>query len=41
MFLADQPSSDDAFGSHSRVADAVAAVVRNPGPINVIGLLGG
>jgi hypothetical protein len=40
-FLADQPSADDRFGSHSRVAKAVAGVIRDAEAINVIGLLGG
>lgn len=40
-FLVDQPAKDDAFGSHSRVAGAVARVVREAANINVIGLLGG
>ncbi|WP_082657454.1 P-loop NTPase fold protein [Sphingopyxis sp. A083] len=40
-FLADQPAEEDAFGSHSRVAGAIARVVREAANINVIGLLGG
>lgn len=40
-FLEDQPSESDFFGSHSRVAKAIADVIRNANSVNVIGLLGG
>ena len=39
-FLPDQPSDVDYFGSHGRVANAVAEVIRTANTVNVIGLLG-
>ncbi len=40
-FLKDEPSEEDFFGSHGRVADAIAEVIRHADSVNVIGLLGG
>lgn len=40
QFLLDEPADDDFFGSHGRVACAIADVVRGPDPVHVIGLLG-
>ncbi|MEL7684466.1 P-loop NTPase fold protein [Citromicrobium bathyomarinum] len=40
-FLPDHPSEDDFFGSHGRVAAAIADVIRCADGVNVVGLLGG
>ncbi|MBN8485594.1 MAG: AAA family ATPase [Sphingomonadales bacterium] len=34
------PAEDDFFGSHSRVAEAIADVIRNADSVNIVGLLG-
>jgi Cdc6-like AAA superfamily ATPase len=39
-FIKDEPSKTDFFGSHGRIADAVAEVISDDNGINVIGLLG-
>jgi hypothetical protein len=39
-FIKDEPSDTDFFGSHSRVAGAVAEVICEDNGINVVGLLG-
>ncbi len=39
-FIRDVPASEDAFGSHSRVARAVAAAIHTQKDLKVIGLLG-
>jgi energy-coupling factor transporter ATP-binding protein EcfA2 len=38
--LTDAPAEDDFFGSHSRVAEAIADVIRNADTVNIVGLLG-
>jgi KAP family P-loop domain len=40
-FIKDEPSETDFFGSHGRVAQAVADVIGDDNGINVVGLLGG
>lgn len=40
-FLTDQPADEDKFGTHSRVAKAVALTIARDEAIHVIGLLGG
>ncbi|RXR24942.1 P-loop NTPase fold protein [Sphingobium fluviale] len=39
-FIRDEPSETDFFGSHSRVATAVAEVIGDDNDIHVVGLLG-
>jgi hypothetical protein len=38
--LTDVPAEEDFFGSHSRVAEAIAGVISNAESVNIVGILG-
>ena len=39
-FIRDEPAAEDLFGSHDRLARAMAAVIRSQKDLKVVGLLG-
>jgi len=39
-FIRDEPASEDQFGSHARLARAIASVIRTQKDLKVVGLLG-